>query len=93
MVLGIIREADRTLRESMENHLVGDLKDLGYNAFSAYQEYGPKAFDGMTEEQANKKLAADGIDADGFLHHNIGNDESWYGAKEEPEGSFDHIIF
>ena len=63
MVLGIIREADRTLKQSMENHLVGDLKQLGYNAFSAYQEYGPKAFDGMNEEQANKKLAADGIDA------------------------------
>lgn len=63
MVLGIIREADRTLRERMENHLVGDLKNLGYNAFSAFQEYGPKAFDGMSEEEANKKLANDGIDA------------------------------
>lgn len=63
MVLGIIREADRTIRERMENHLVGDLKNLGYNAVSAYQVYGPKAFDDMNEEQANKKLALDGIDA------------------------------
>ena len=63
MVLGIIREADRTLRERMENHLVGDLKELGFNAFSAFQEYGPKAFEGMSEEQANQKLAAEGIDA------------------------------
>ena len=63
MILGIIREADRTLRERMENHLVGDLKDLGYNAFSAFQEYGPKAFDGMSEAQANQQLAHEGIDA------------------------------
>lgn len=62
MVLGIIREADRSLKEQMEDHLVGDLKELGYNAFSAYDVYGPKAFEGMTELQANQKLAADGID-------------------------------
>lgn len=63
MVLGIIREADRTIRQKMENHLVGDLKALGYNAFSAYQVYGPKTFQDMDEEKANQKLAADDIDA------------------------------
>lgn len=35
MVLGIIREADRSIKERMEDHLVGDLKTLGYNASSA----------------------------------------------------------
>ena len=63
MVLGIIREADRRMREKMESHLVGDLKALGYNALSAYWEYGPKGFEGMNEAQANQKLSADGIDA------------------------------
>lgn len=63
MVLGIIREADRNLRGKMENHLVEDLKSLGYTAASAYDVYGPKAFEGMNEEQACKKLSADGIDA------------------------------
>ena len=63
MVLGIIREADRSIKERMEDHLVGDLKTLGYDASSALQAYGPKAFDGMSEEQANKKLAEDGFDA------------------------------
>ena len=48
MVLGIIREADRNTRIQMENHLVSDLKSLGYNAFSAYEEYGPKMFQNMT---------------------------------------------
>ena len=63
MVLGIIREADRSFKERMEGHLADDLKTLGYNASSAFQAYGPKSFEGMSEEQANKKLAADGIDA------------------------------
>lgn len=63
MVVGIIREADRTIREQMENHLVGDLKDLGYNALSSFKEYGPKTFESMTEADVNKKLAGDGIDA------------------------------
>ncbi|MGZ5190239.1 MAG: hypothetical protein ACXWCZ_04420 [Flavisolibacter sp.] len=63
MVLGIIREADRTMRQKMENHLVDDLKLLGYNAFSAYEQYGPKTFQDIDEKMANQKLAADGIDA------------------------------
>lgn len=63
MVLGIIREADRNVRIQMENHLVGDLKDLGYNAVSAYQLYGPKMFQDMSETEANKMLAKDNVDA------------------------------
>ena len=30
MVVGLIREADRTIREKMEEHMIGDLKDMGY---------------------------------------------------------------
>ena len=63
MVLGIVREADRNVRIQMENHLVGDLKDLGYNVFSAYQVYGPKMFQDMNEQQAMIKLVEDSIDA------------------------------
>jgi len=63
LVLGLIREFDRTIQENMENHLVGDLKDLGYNAVSSLQEYGPKAFDKMDEEAALHKLKNSGIDA------------------------------
>lgn len=62
MVVGIIREADRTVRERMESHLVGDLKDLGYNAYSSYQVYGPKAFENLTEEKTNEQLAKEGVD-------------------------------
>lgn len=63
MVLGIIRDADRNIRIQMENYLVEDLKALGYNAFSAYQEYGPKMFQDMTEKEANEKLATDSVNA------------------------------
>lgn len=63
MVVGIIREVDRNLREQMENHLVDDLKALGYNAFSAYKEYGPKTFQDMTEQQVTDKLSKEGVDA------------------------------
>lgn len=63
MVLGIIREADRNVRIQMENRLLTGLKDLGYNAFSAYQVYGPQMFQNTSEQEANKQLAGDGVDA------------------------------
>ena len=62
-VVGIIREADRTLRERMEQKLAAELKTLGYNAFSAYATYGPKEFEGLNEEQVNKHLKDEGVDA------------------------------
>jgi hypothetical protein len=63
MILGLIREADRTLQQNMESHLVGDLKDLGYNVVSALNELGPRAFDNMEEETAINKLKTSGVDA------------------------------
>lgn len=63
MVLGLIRESDRSLQEKMENHLVEDLSNLGLNAVSSLREYGPKAFDKMDEEAALEKLKDSGIDA------------------------------
>lgn len=63
LVLGLIRESDRTVREKMEQHLLGDLQALGYNAICACDEYGPKAFENMTEKDALNKLTHSGIDA------------------------------
>ncbi|MFM9911678.1 MAG: hypothetical protein ACKVOW_20320 [Chitinophagaceae bacterium] len=63
VVLGVIRDADRTMQEKMENHLVGDLKAIGYNAISSLQEYGPKAFEKIDEEEAVLKLKNSGVDA------------------------------
>jgi hypothetical protein len=63
MVVGLIQNNDRNLREKMENHLVGDLAEKGYTAISSLKEYGPKSFENMTENSAVEKLKASGVDA------------------------------
>src|SRR5687768_17283901 len=63
LVLGLIGDPDRAVREKMEEHIAGDLRDLGYAATCACQEYGPKAFAGLTEKQALEKIMNDGYDA------------------------------
>jgi hypothetical protein len=63
LVLGLNNEADVRIRENMEKHLVGDLRDMGITAVSAVQEYGPKAFDKLDEEAALSKLKNSGFDA------------------------------
>ena len=62
-VVGLIRESDRSLREQMEDHLVGDLQAQGYHAFSSYDQFGPKAFEGKREEQVYQQLKQGGADA------------------------------
>jgi len=63
MVVGLIKESDRTERERMEQHMIGDLKDLGYDAVSAYEVYGPKAFDNLDETAVLEKLKNSNVDA------------------------------
>jgi hypothetical protein len=63
LVLGLIHDKDRSIQEKMEDHFVGDLQDLGYNAVSSLKEFGPKVFDKMTEEAALLSLKSSGIDA------------------------------
>ncbi len=63
LVLALINEPDRTTREKMEEQLVEDLKELGYNAICSCDEFGPKAFEDMNEKQALDKLENSSIDA------------------------------
>ncbi len=63
LVLGFIRNADRNIEEQMENHFVGDLQTLGYNAVSSLKEYGPKVFDKIDENEGIAKLKNSGYDA------------------------------
>lgn len=63
LVVALIQESDRSLQEQMEQHLVGDLRDLGYNAVSSLQEYGPKAFDHRNEQEIIRQLSGSGVDA------------------------------
>jgi hypothetical protein len=63
LVLAIIREEDRALQQKMEEHMAGDLARLGYNAVSSYKEFGPKAFQDLTKEEAAQKIRKEGVDA------------------------------
>ena len=63
LVLALNGENHVQARQQMENHLVGDLRNLGYNAVSAMNEYGPKTFRDMKEEAVVDKLQNSGIDA------------------------------
>jgi hypothetical protein len=63
MVIGLIKEPDRSIQQNIENQLVNGLKNLGYSAMSSLQEYGPKAFNQMNEEAALRKLRSSGVDA------------------------------
>src|SRR6185369_13123776 len=46
-----------------EEHLAGDLRDMGYNAVTSLKEYGPKAFFNMDEKSDIAKLRNSEIDA------------------------------
>jgi hypothetical protein len=63
VVLGLVRESDRSVREKMEQHIAGDLRELGYDAVCSCDEYNPKAFEGMNEKDAIAKLRNSGVDA------------------------------
>jgi len=63
IVVALLKDSDHNLRERMEDHLVGDLTDLGYSAVSSLKAFGPKSFEGMKEDDAIAKLQGSGADA------------------------------
>lgn len=63
IVIALLKNNDREFREKMEGHIVGDLIDLGYNAVASINEFGPKSFEGLKEEEAVAKLKSSGADA------------------------------
>ena len=63
LIVGLLTNKDRGLREEIESHLQGGLKELGYNAVSSIQLYGPTSFIGINEEMLLSKIENDGIDA------------------------------
>lgn len=58
-----LSQPDNALKELMEKHLVEDLQSHGLQAISAYQHYGPKAFDKLDEQAALEKIQSTGVDA------------------------------
>ncbi len=63
MVVGLFTNKDRGLREQMENHLQGDLQELGLNAVSSMKRYGPNSFEQLNEDALLSKIEDDGVDA------------------------------
>jgi len=52
LVIGLFGEKSRSLREGIENQMADNLKKLGYDAVTSYQEYGPKTFVNISEDHA-----------------------------------------
>jgi hypothetical protein len=63
MVVGIIKDSGIALRSQMETHLVNDLKNIGYNAVSALNEFGKGGLANLEQEETYVKLCNKGIDA------------------------------
>lgn len=61
LILALTDDKNRSVQQSLENQFVKELRARGYEVESSFQEFGPRAFQGMTEAEAVRKLAEDGI--------------------------------
>ena len=62
LVIGMMGARDQTIRQTIENEMVKQLQASGANAVAATQQYGPRTFRDMKEEDAVKMVANDGFD-------------------------------
>jgi len=62
LVIALMGNKDRKLRENVENALVAHLKTRGISAGSALAEYGPKDFEGLEEKAALSRIKEKGYD-------------------------------
>lgn len=60
LVLGMMGNKDRELRENLEVAIVQELQDRGINATPASTVFGPKGFKGLSENQVTQKVKAEG---------------------------------
>jgi len=63
LVLGMMGSKDRELRESVENSLASRLQHEGLNVVTATQQFGPRSFRTMTEEEAVRTVNDNRFDA------------------------------
>ncbi|MCD6065044.1 MAG: hypothetical protein K0R82_2955, partial [Flavipsychrobacter sp.] len=63
MVVAATGQDDRSLREAMEVNAVSELRKMGYNATSAFMEYGPESFDTKDEAAVVDRMTGSGVDA------------------------------
>ena len=81
LVLGIFQQKERSLRQEAETQLVNRLIEQGYNATSAMKDFGPKAFEKVTEDQLAANLKTSGYDAVITTALLDKKDEENYGGK------------
>lgn len=62
LVIGLMDAKERGLREQIESNLVETFTSAGITAGSSYAEYGPKAFSGLSEDEALAMINNDGYD-------------------------------
>ncbi|MBP6431669.1 MAG: hypothetical protein KA319_07880 [Ferruginibacter sp.] len=63
MVVALLNTNEMALQQKMEKHLVDDIKSFGYNAVSAFEQFGPKAFANVKEDEMLSKIKNAGADA------------------------------
>ena len=63
LVLGLINEPDRSIREKLEQHLADDLRTLGYVAICACEAFQPNTFYGLSESQLLQQMEENSFDA------------------------------
>lgn len=62
MVLGLMGAKDRDIKENTERVMAESLRSRGIDAVAASDEYGPKAFENLSEEEALRKLHDKDVD-------------------------------
>ena len=63
LVLGVLTDNDNDLQVKMEDHLAGDLKELGYNALAANKLFPPGTFQKGDTLRAKTAIESKGFDA------------------------------
>ncbi|MES2702201.1 MAG: hypothetical protein V4649_06155 [Bacteroidota bacterium] len=63
IVLAVVGDENRALQQQMELQVANELKTLGYNATSFFQQNGPKALDQGDEQAALGQISKGGADA------------------------------
>ena len=62
MIIALMPDKDRELRQNLEQKLAESLSMEGFNTSSAYNQYGPKGFEGLKEKDVLAKLKSSGVD-------------------------------
>jgi hypothetical protein len=63
LVFSIVKNNDQEIRSRMEKHFCEDLMSNRINATSAAEEFGPKSFAGLSENELLNQLKTSGYDA------------------------------